>query len=213
MATSSPVNGAADRATDGTIDGAVHPIEPRRRRTTARQARTLDLLLDAAAEEARLLGYDGMTVRAAARRAGVAPATAYTHFASKDHLLAEVMWREMRRLLDVAPADRPTAEARLTAELTHLGTFMADEPALAAAGATALLQPGPETSALRVRIGQATHDRLATALGPDADADVLTALDLLYTGALLWMGLGHLPPDQVPATLAAAGRLILGGTR
>ncbi|HWE54534.1 MAG TPA: TetR family transcriptional regulator [Acidimicrobiales bacterium] len=205
MATSSPIGGAGDRA--------IHPIEPRRRRTTARQARTVDLLLDAAADEARLLGYDGMAVRAAARRAGVAPATAYTHFASKDHLLAEVMWREMRRLLDAAPAVRATPQERLEAELMLLGTFMADEPALAAAGTTALLQPGPETSAIRMRIGLAAHDRLAAALGPDADEAVMTALDLLYTGALLWMGLGHLRPDQVPVTLVAAGRLILGGKR
>lgn len=205
MATSSPMGGAGDRA--------IHPIEPRRRRTTARQARTVDLLLDAAADEARLLGYDGMTVRTAARRAGVAPATAYTHFASKDHLLAEVMWREMRRLLDAAPAVRPTAPERLESELMLLGTFMADEPALAAAGTTALLQPGPETSAIRVRIGQATHDRLAAALGPEADQATMTALDLLYTGALLWMGLGHLLPDQVPVTLVATGRLILEGKR
>ena len=49
--------------------------------------------MDAAADEARERGYEGMTVRSVARRAGVAPATAYTYFASKDHLLAEVLWR------------------------------------------------------------------------------------------------------------------------
>ena len=43
-------------------------------------------------------GYDGLTVRTVARRAGVAPATAYTYFASKDHLLAEVLWRRLQAL-------------------------------------------------------------------------------------------------------------------
>ena len=40
----------------------------------------------------------GLTVRNVARRAGVAPATAYTYFSSKDHLLAEVLWRGMEAL-------------------------------------------------------------------------------------------------------------------
>jgi len=190
-----------------------YPIEPRRRRPSARQARTLDRLLDASAEEARELGYEGMTVRGAAKRAGVAAATAYTHFASKDHLLAEVMWREMSRLLEAPPARSARPATRLTAELRRLGTFMADEPALAAAGAIALLQPGPEIAALRMRIGQATHDRLAAALGDDAAPSVMTSLDILYSGALLWMGLGHLPPDRVPDALADAGELIWKGSR
>ena len=190
-----------------------HPIEPRRRRPSARQARTLDRLLDAAADEARQVGYEGMTVRGAARRAGVAAATAYTHFASKDHLLAEVMWRDMSRLLTAPLARSARPLNRLVAELRRLGTFMADEPDLAAAGAIALLQPGPEISALRIRIGQAVHERLATALGPDATPEVMTSLDILYSGALLWMGLGHLPPDRVPDALAAAGRMIWKGSR
>ena len=36
-----------------------------------------------------------------ARRAGVAPATAYTYFASKEHLVTEVFWQRVREL------DRP----------------------------------------------------------------------------------------------------------
>lgn len=190
-----------------------YPIEPRRRRPSARQARTLDRLLDASADEARELGYEGMTVRGAARRAGVAAATAYTHFASKDHLLAEVMWREMSRLLEAPPARSARPLTRLTAELRRLGTFMADEPDLAAAGAIALLQPGPEIAALQLRIGQATHDRLAAALGDEATPEVMTSLDILYSGALLWMGMGHLAPERVPGTLADAGRLIWRGSR
>jgi AcrR family transcriptional regulator len=190
-----------------------YPIEPRRRRPSARQARALDRLLDASAEEAREVGYEGMTVRGAAKRAGVAAATAYTHFASKDHLLAEVMWREMSRLLEAPPVRNARPLTRLTAELRRLGTFMADEPGLAAAGAIALIQPGPEIAALRMRIGQATHDRLAATLGDDATPAVMSSLDILYSGALLWMGLGHLPPERVPDTLADAGQLIWKGSR
>lgn len=186
---------------------------PEPRRPTARRAALLDGLIEAAASEAAAVGYDATTVRSVARRAGVAPATAYTHFASKDHLLAEVMGRRMDQLVARPPARGTTAAERLEGELRLLATFMAGEPALAAAGATALLQPGAETSAIRTRIGAAAHARLAAALGPAADPDVLTALDILWSGALLWMGLGHLPPERVPDTLATSGRLLMGGSR
>src|SRR5664279_4240068 len=67
--------------------------EATRRRLTARQAEVVMQLV-----EATEVGYAGLTVRTVARRAGVAPATAYTYFGSKDHLLAEVLWRRMQFL-------------------------------------------------------------------------------------------------------------------
>lgn len=97
----------------------------------------------------------------------------------------------------------------MAAELRLLGTFMADDPALAAAGTTALLRPGPDVEDLRVRIGTAAHDRLALALGPGAHPALLQSLDLLYSGALLWMGMGHLAPERVPDALTDGARLLM----
>ena len=57
----------------------------------------------AALVELRVSGYDGLTVRNVARRAEVAPATAYSYFGSKDHLVAEVFWRRFQ-----AESDRIT---------------------------------------------------------------------------------------------------------
>jgi AcrR family transcriptional regulator len=184
-----------------------------RRHITPRQAVAVDRLLEAAAHEARASGYDGMSVRAAARRAGVAPATAYTLFASKDHLLAEVMRREMSVLLQAPRSTAPTTRERVEEEMRLLGTFMAEDPELASAGTTALLGPGPEVAEVRVAIGTAFHDRIAGALQPQADQRTMRTLDLVYTGALLWMGMGHLDPDQVPDTLAAAAALVIGADR
>jgi AcrR family transcriptional regulator len=188
--------------------------EPGRRQVTPKQAALLDRLVEAAAGEARDLGYEGTTVRSAARRAGVAAATAYTYFASKDHLLAEVMWRHMAALLAAPIATDTSATDRVVRELRLLGTFMSDDPELAAAGTTALLGPGPDVRAIRIRIGTATHDRLAHALGDPAtgesgDPAIVQALDLMYSGALLWMGMGHLPPERVPDALAEAAVLIM----
>ena len=80
-------------------------VEATRRRLTARQAEVVANLVRAAEEETEEVGYAGLTVRGVARRAGVAPATAYTYFSSKDHLLAEVLWRRMEVL---PPADTAT---------------------------------------------------------------------------------------------------------
>ena len=116
-------------------------------------------------------GYEGVTVRNVARRAGVAPATAYTYFASKDHLLAEVLWRRMQAL--PVPGARRRRRRRSSGSSPSCGCsglFMADDPALAAACTTALLGSGPEVRALRVLFGAALHDRLAAALGDAADA-------------------------------------------
>jgi AcrR family transcriptional regulator len=186
--------------------------EATRRRLTPRQAAVVEQLVEAAADEARQRGYEGVTVRTVARRAGVAPATAYTYFASKDHLLAEVLWRRLEAL-PVAADDGSTGGdtgERVRAELRVLGLFMADDPTLAAACTTALLGSGPEVRALRVRFGAALHDRLGAALGDGGDESVLRSLDLAYSGAMLWAGMGHIRFEDVPDALADTARLLLG---
>jgi len=188
-----------------------------------RQAAVVEQLLEAAADETRHQGYEGLTVRNVARRAGVAPATAYTYFASKDHLLAEVLWRRFQALPSpAAPAathdaatstiSATSATDRVIAELRVLGLFMADDPILAAACTTALLGRGPEVRALRVLFGTALHERLADALGDAADEGVVRSLDLAYSGAMLWAGMGHIHFEDVPDALADAARLVLGGS-
>ena len=174
---------------------AVLAAEASRRRLTVRQVAVVEQLVEAAADEAREQGYDGRDrpQRGPARRRG--PATAYTYFASKDHLLAEVLWRRLQALPGPAcvgsnGAAGPTE--RVVAELRVLGLFMADDPMLAAACTTALLGSGPEVRALRVLFGTALHERLAHALGDGADETVLRSLDLAYSGAMLWAGMGHI---------------------
>jgi AcrR family transcriptional regulator len=191
----------------------VNQTETTRRRVTTKQAEAVQRLVEAAADEARERGYQGMTVRSAARRAGVAPATAYTYFASKDHLLAEVLWRRFDAL-PVAPSPAGSdALGRVTSVLGALGLFMADDPLLAAACTTALLGPGPDVQALRVRFGAELHARIASALGPDADPAVQLGLDLACSGAMLWSGMGHLSSGAVPGALADVARVLLTGTR
>lgn len=191
-----------------TLDAA----EATRRRLTPRQAAIVERLVEAAADEARDVGYDHMTVRSAARRAGVAPATAYTYFASKDHLLAEVLWRRMEALPVLEHAPDNTPMQRLAAELRVVGLFMADDTRLAAACTAGLLGNGPEVFSLRARFGAELHRRIADALGAAGDPGVLRALDMAWSGAMLWAGMGHMSFADVPGALTDTARLLLRET-
>ena len=106
----------------------------------------------AALDELLEHGYDGLTVRNAARRAGLAPATAYTYFGSKDHLVAEVFWRRLQALRAPSPAVG-SPYARLTAALDDLVEIVAGDPVLLAASTAAVLADDPDVARLRRRIG------------------------------------------------------------
>ena len=89
---------------------SIHGLtEAPRRELTARQAAVVDRLTAAAVHEIRAKGYEGFTVRNVAARARVAPATAYTYFASKDHLITEVFWRRLRASLKAVWVTRSTS--------------------------------------------------------------------------------------------------------
>jgi AcrR family transcriptional regulator len=192
-------------------------LEPTRRRLTPRQAATVDRLAAAVLDELDGGGYDALTVRRVARRAGVAPATAYTYFTSKAHLVAEVFWRRLRALPETAIDDRRPAAERAAAVLGDVARFVAAQPALSAACSHALLADDPDVAELRDRTGAELHRRLRAALaaggGAAADRDELdelaTALDLLLAGALLRAGMGHVGYDDLAPQLGRLARLVL----
>ena len=168
-------------------------------------------LTEAAVTELIESGYAGLTVRNVAKRAGVAPATAYTYFASKEHLVAEVYWRRFDGQ-EASTVDRRRAPAaRATDVLLDFALVVADETELAAAVTVALLSDDPEVRELRLRIGLEMHRRLADALGDDASPIAIQTLELATTGALLQVGTGHLAYDAVPGLLADTAGLVLGG--
>ena len=185
--------------------------ESTRRRLSARQADLVGRLADAAIVELRAVGYDGLTVRNVARRAGVAPATAYTYFASKDHLVAEVFWRRLAALPPVRVDRRRGPGARVAAALDDVGRLVTEEPELAAACTTALLANDPDVRPLRERIGTSWQQRLADSLGDDADPAVLSGLFLALSGAFLQAGMGYLDYGEITARIGAlADQLVRG---
>jgi TetR/AcrR family transcriptional regulator, cholesterol catabolism regulator len=188
------------------VQDLVH--EAPRRWLTERQAEAVDQLVDAAELEVEATGYDGLSVRNVARRAGVAPATAYTYFSSKDHLLAELLWRNVATV--APPATDPSAPLadRVVHTVEELGAIIGRSPALVAACTQALLSSNPDVKGLRDRIGAAIRRRLAAAVGPDGDPEVVSVLLTTYFGAMLMAGMGHMTFAAVPGFVADAARLM-----
>jgi AcrR family transcriptional regulator len=195
------------------VDGSpVVDIEATRRRLTARQAEAVAVLVRAAEQETEEVGYAGLTVRGVARRAGVAPATAYSYFSSKDHLLAEVLWRRMEALPPVDTDLSVPVAKRVARTVRDMTPFAAESPALIDACTVALISTSPDVSHLRDRIGAQTHRRLTAALGPGVDPRVVRVLEAVYSGALLTAGTGHMSFLDVPAFVAEAATLLVDGT-
>src|SRR5271166_6632353 len=111
--------------------------EPTRRLLTPRQADTVHRLTEAGVEEVRESGYESLSIRDVARRAGVAAATAYTYFSSPAHLVTEIFWRRLSMLPPVDASAR-SAQDRVVAVLRELALLVAEEPELAA-GCTAAM--------------------------------------------------------------------------
>ena len=181
-----------------------------RRGLNARQAETVERLLDGAEQELAAVGAQRLTIRTVAGRAGVSPATAYTYFGSKFHLLAELFHRKV--LLDhPAEVTGRTPLQRVTAVTRHLATVLGASPHLASAANHALLGTDPDVERLRLVIGAEIIGRFQQALGDDAQAELLDALTLALTGALLQTGLGLIAYDDLADRLDAVMATILRG--
>lgn len=174
-----------------------------------RQEETFGKLVRAGLEVLRGSCYADLTVRTVAARAKVAPATAYTYFSSKNHLVAEVYLDLVRQV----PFYTDVNETRLTRvqqTLKGLAMVVADEPEVAAACTTALLSNDPVVGGIRDRIGAEIHKRIRSALGPDADARTVAALEMSYFGALVHAGSGVFSYRQIADRLGYLVGLILG---
>ena len=185
------------------------PVHDAPRRTLSeRQARTVQKLTEATTKELRATGYEGLTVRGVAKRAGVAAATAYTYFASREHLICEAFWRRLQTLPAPTNGRRRATGARVEDALRVYAELAEVEPELMAACTVAMVTDDPDVKRLRDRVGADIHSRLVAALGDDADPDVLTALDLAMTGAMIRAGTGHMTYAEIPGRIAGVAALL-----
>jgi AcrR family transcriptional regulator len=156
-----------------------------------RQRTTVEALLQAGIELIREDGYDRLTMRTVATRAGVTHTTAYAYFSSKDQLLAEMLWRRLRAIPTPVPDPAASLTVRIGDAFRGPGLVFADEPELAQAGMAALLGNEPDVQRVRDSIGGDLVRRIRSALGDDADPELTEALILTFTGAMLQAGMGY----------------------
>lgn len=194
-----------------TSDADRHAGEAPRNR---RQEETFRKVLAAGIEVLREKSYADLTVRAVAARAQVAPATAYTYFSSKNHLIAEVYLDLVRQVPYFTDVNDPMP-VRVDKALRHLALVVADEPEVAAACTTALLGGGADAAVrtVRDRIGAEIHRRVTSAIGPDADPRTVAALEMTFFGALVQAGSGAFSYHQIADRLGYVVGLILGEGR
>lgn len=175
-----------------------------------RQEETFRKVLTAGVEMLRESSYTDLTVRAVAARAKVAPATAYTYFSSKNHLIAEVYLDLMRQVPYFTDVNDSTP-TRVEKALRAMTLVIADEPEVAAACTTALLSGNDQAvTAVRDRIGAEIHRRIRSAMGPDAEPRTVSALEMTYFGALVHAGSGYVSYREIADRLTYVVSLILG---
>jgi AcrR family transcriptional regulator len=172
------------------------PEVPRRRRPEM-AAR----ILDATVEEVAATGYESLTVRLVAARAGVSAATVYAYFSSKEHLLAAELWRRMTALPEPVFATGASVGERVALALGEIALLVADEPSLAAGVTTSLMAHDADVVALRDQMGAFFLRRIELALGDDLPAVAVPGLTMAFVGSMLAAGLGNLGYRDVPALL------------
>jgi AcrR family transcriptional regulator len=179
-----------------------------------RQEETFRKVLAAGMETMRAHSYADLTVRMVAARAKVAPATAYTYFSSKNHLIAEIYLDLVRQVPYFTDVNDPM-HTRVDQALRQLALVVADEPEVGAACTAALIGGGtdPAVRTVRDRIGAEIHRRVASAIGPGADAGTVSALQMAFYGALVQAGSGEFTYHEIADRLADVVSLILTGAR
>ena len=185
------------------------------RSLSATKAATRRRLLDAARDLAADGGYDAVTMRAVAHRAGVSAPTAYQYFSSRDHVLVDVfvdLASGTSAVITARPSRRREPADRAVATLRRVVQRMEDEPELFVALVRAYLSGAPEVrhasaamqSSMRVWINSA----LGSAPVPDRDAVIAILEAVLLTG-LVSLVIGNRSPADIGDDLERAARLLL----
>lgn len=172
-------------------------------------------LIDSARELALEGGYPAVTMHDVADRAGVARATVYRYFATKDHLLTEVASAWAHHVTDdidaLAVGDTPLE--RLTALLERIVHVAAREPTLTSAIIQAVTSDDSSVDEARTVLFLFLRDRFSTAIGdpvPERD-EVEIVLGHILLAALISLASLRQPVEEVAAMVRTAGRLVLAG--
>ncbi|MBD2898249.1 TetR/AcrR family transcriptional regulator [Actinomadura nitritigenes] len=182
--------------------------------TKDQQARR-ERLIDAARDLAREGGYPAVTMHDVADRAGVARATVYRYFATKDHLLTEVAATWAHRITgDIdALAVGETPVERLTALLERIVEVAAQERTLTSAIIQAVTSDDSSVDDARTVLFLFVRDRLSAAIGEPVPArdEVEVVLGHILLAALVSLASLRRPTEEIRDMVRTSGRLVLAG--
>jgi len=188
------------------------------RRLSPEQAARRGAVVDAARTLAREGGYAAVTMQSVAERSGVGRATLYRYFASKDHLLAEVVlaWgADLSAELQSRPLDATAAAERVAEVLLHVLAAAEAEPRLTSAVLAAATSADPEAVRAGQELGAVMQRYLDVALGESAGperGELAQLVGHVLFSALVHMTSGRLAPAAAAASVrAAAHRLFSEG--
>ncbi|MBI2705092.1 MAG: TetR/AcrR family transcriptional regulator [Actinobacteria bacterium] len=187
---------------------AVRPLSPT-------QATTRRALLDAATELAVEGGYDAVGMRQVAQRAGLSAPTAYQYFASKDHVLVEVMLDRVNATTGAVTA-RPSRAGspvdRTVATLRRVMQRVEQEPNLYIAVMRSYVSGAPEVAHVRGAMESTMRSWIDSALGSaevdDRDA-VVAILEAVLFSSMVGLVTGGKVPRDITDDLERAARTLL----
>jgi AcrR family transcriptional regulator len=188
------------------VDSVSNPEASPRQWLTERQSATVAALLEAGLEEVRTVGFEKLTIRSVAQRAGVTHTTAYSYFTSKAHLISELHWRQMQSIPAPEVPPKEPFVGRVCAAFEGPAAALAADPKLSRAVFMAILSDEPDVKRLRGAVAAELIRRLREALGPFDDTEVVDTLFMAYSGAMMLVGTGTRDfLEVIPRMKTAAG--------
>src|SRR3954471_23161269 len=186
-----------------------------RRRLSPDQQERRRRVVQVASALAEQGGYDAVAMKDVAEQSGVALATLYRWFASKDHLLGEVLLEWGARVagdLRANPPDAPSGPERIIEFVRRLSAIVGTYPQLVGAVTSAMLSLDPNVLEHQDDFHEMVVDWIDTALGeldvPQRDT-VIEVLEAVCFAAIIDLVSGRLTPEGFGTKLERAARLLL----
>ena len=179
------------------------------------QAGRRDLVVAAATELAEAGGYDAVVMKEVADRSGVALATIYRWFASKDHLLTEVLlvWgAQLSQSLTDDPPRAGDAADRVAAALGRVIDVAGSRLLLASAVVEAVLSVERGPLDAQGDFHNLMSSWIGAAIGDDevTDRDEVTeVLEHVCFSTIIAFATGRQDAEYAKQQLASAARLLL----
>ncbi len=154
-------------------------------------------------------------MRAVAHQAGVSPPTAYQYFASRDHVLVDVLTDlagATTAVVTARPSRRRDPVERTVATLRRVVQRMEEEPELFVALIRAYISGAPEVRHASTAMQSSMRDWIDSALGttPVSDREtVVSLLEAVLLTGLVSLVVGGRAPAEIGDDLERAVRLLV----